>query len=84
VASDLNQKLLVCMRDMIHDNQKKVQAIKAWGWFIYLLSLDASENTCLINRMLKIPERTFTDSDPQVQIATLVSYFSFCGAVWSK
>lgn len=62
------------MRDMIHDNQKKVQAIKAWGWFIYLLIVDASKNTSLINEMLKIPESTFTDSDPQVQIATMVSY----------
>lgn len=73
---------------MIHDNQKKVQAIKAWGWFIYLLSSDTFKNTHLINEMLKIPESTFTDSDPQVQIATLVSslckLFSFYSAIWIK
>lgn len=50
----------------------KVQAIAAWGWFIRILGSHSMKNRNLVNKMLKIPERTFSDNDPQVQIASQV------------
>lgn len=50
----------------------KVQTIHAWGWFIRLLGSHAMKNRSLINEMLKIPEHTFSDLNPQVQIASQV------------
>ena len=68
-------KLLNGMKDLL-DNGMKIQAIHAWGWFVRMLGSYASRNRHLVNDMLKIPERTFTDLDPQVQIATQVPYES--------
>lgn len=57
------------------ENGMKTQAICAWGWFVRMLGSHALiKSRHLVNDMLKIPERTFTDLDPQVQIATLVLY----------
>jgi len=50
--------------------------IQAWGWYIRLLGPSSLKNRHLINEMLKIPEQTFTDPDPQVQIASLVSWLT--------
>ncbi|KAK2357920.1 hypothetical protein QL285_095150 [Trifolium repens] len=52
----------------------KIQAIQAWGWFIRMLGSHALKNKHLVNDMLKIPQRTFTDPDPQIQIATQVAW----------
>ncbi|KAF4346088.1 hypothetical protein G4B88_030865 [Cannabis sativa] len=52
----------------------KVQTIRAWGWFIQLLGAYALKNRNLINDMLKIPELTFLDQDPQLQIASQVAW----------
>lgn len=70
-------KLLNGMKDLL-DNGMKIQAIQSWGWFIRMLGSHALKNKHLVNDMLKIPQRTFTDPDPQVQIATQVPYISYC------
>ncbi|KAK9921701.1 hypothetical protein M0R45_030202 [Rubus argutus] len=67
------EKLLTGMHDML-TNGMKVQTIQAWGWFIRLLGSHALKNRHLINDMLKIPEKTFSDHDSQVQIATQVAW----------
>lgn len=64
-------KLLNGMKGLL-DNGMKTQAIRAWGWFARMLGSHALRNI----HMLKIPERTFTDLDPQIQIATQVPYES--------
>ncbi|XP_066380075.1 uncharacterized protein [Miscanthus floridulus] len=74
VASDLEQKLLSCMVNMLDDPSKKVQTVKSWGWIISLLGLDAVNNRPLLNKLLKVPEQMFTDLNPQVQVATMVSW----------
>ena len=63
------------MHDML-TNGMKVQTIQAWGWFIRLLGSHALKNRHLINDMLKIPEKTFSDHDSQVRIATQVFIIS--------
>lgn len=65
------------MKDLL-DNGMKIQAMQSWGWFIRMLGSHAFKNKHLVNDMLKIPQRTFTDPDPQVQIATQVPYTSYC------
>lgn len=75
----MKQKLLSGMKDLINQGMK-VQTIQAWGWFIRLLGSQAmKKNRHLINNMLKIPELTFPDHNPQVQIASLVflEHFEF-------
>lgn len=72
----MNMKLLSRMNDLL-DNGMKTQAICAWGWLIRMVGSHALKNRHLVNDMLKIPERTFTDLDPQVQIATQVLYMSY-------
>ncbi|XP_062228210.1 uncharacterized protein LOC133926335 [Phragmites australis] len=74
VASDLKQKLLSRMMNMLDDHSKKVQAVKSWGWIISLLGSCAVSNTPLLNKLLKVPEQMFIDLDPQVQIATVASW----------
>lgn len=66
-------KLLDGMKNLL-DKGMKIQAIRAWGWFVRILGSHALKNRHLVNDLLKIPERTFTDLDPQVQIATQVLY----------
>ncbi|KAL5547772.1 hypothetical protein UlMin_003003 [Ulmus minor] len=73
VAKDMNKKLLNGMKDMLNHGLK-IQAVGAWGWFIRLLGSHALKNRHLVNEMLKIPEHTFSDHDPQVQIATQVAW----------
>lgn len=67
----MKQKLLPGMKEMLKLG-KKVQTMHAWGWFTRLLGSHAIKKRHLINKMLKIPEMTFSDHDPQVQIASLV------------
>ncbi|OQU75928.1 hypothetical protein SORBI_3010G057500 [Sorghum bicolor] len=74
VASDFEQKLLSCMINMLDDPSKKVQTVKSWGWIISLLGPDAVKNRLLLNKLLKVPEQMFTDLNPQVQVATMVSW----------
>lgn len=73
VVKDMKRKLLVGMKDLL-DQGIKIPAIRAWGWFVRMLGSHALKNRHLVNDMLKIPERTFTDVDHQVQIATQVLY----------
>ncbi|RDX89609.1 Telomere-associated protein RIF1, partial [Mucuna pruriens] len=73
IAKDMKIKLLNEMKDLL-DNGMKIQAIRAWGWFVRMLGSHALKNRHLVNDMLKIPERTFTDLVPQVQIATQVAW----------
>ncbi|KAJ1262318.1 hypothetical protein BS78_09G097300 [Paspalum vaginatum] len=74
LASDLEQKLFSIMRNMLDDPLKKVQAVKSWGWIISLLGPDAVNNRLLLNKLLKVPEQMFIDQNPQVQVATMVSW----------
>ncbi|KAK7388635.1 hypothetical protein VNO78_23457 [Psophocarpus tetragonolobus] len=73
IVKDMRIKLLNGMKDLL-DNDMKIQAIRAWGWFVRVLGSRALKHRHLVNDMLKIPERTFTDLDPQVQIATQVAW----------
>ncbi|KAK7330065.1 hypothetical protein VNO77_24250 [Canavalia gladiata] len=73
LVKDMKIKLLNGMKDLVH-NGMKIQAIRAWGWFVRMLGSHTLKNRHLVNDMLKIPERTFTDLDPQVQIATQVAW----------
>ncbi|TVT97060.1 hypothetical protein EJB05_57699 [Eragrostis curvula] len=74
IASDLEQQLLSCMMNMLGDPLKKVQAVKSWGWIIFLLGSSAVSNRRLLNKLLKVPERMFIDLDPQVQLAAMASW----------
>lgn len=67
----MKQILLTKMKELLNQGMK-VQTIHAWGWFIRLLGSHATKNRSLINEMLKIPEYTFSDLNPQVQIASQV------------
>ncbi|AQL01697.1 uncharacterized protein [Zea mays] len=80
VASDLEQKLLSCMVNMLDDPSKKVQTVKSWGWIVSLLGPDAVNNRPLLNKLIKVPEQMFTDLNPQVQVATMVSWKSLVDA----
>ncbi|XP_061951001.1 uncharacterized protein LOC133674057 isoform X2 [Populus nigra] len=52
----------------------KIQTLQAWGWFIRLQGSHAMKYRHLTNDMLKVPEKTFSDHNPQVQIASLVAW----------
>ena len=67
----MKQILLTKMKELLNQGMK-VQAIHALGWFIRLLRSYAMKNRQLTNEMLKIPENTFSDLDPQVQIVSQV------------
>lgn len=73
LVKDMKIKLLNGMKDLL-DKGMKIPAIRAWGWFVRMLGSHALKNRKLVNDMLKIPECTFTDPDPQVQIATQVAW----------
>ncbi|CAM0913006.1 unnamed protein product [Alopecurus aequalis] len=83
VASDLEQKLLSSMINMLNDPSKKIQAVKSWGWFISLLGASAVSNRPLLNKILKVPEHLFTDPDPQVQITTMVTWRNLVDAFFA-
>ncbi|KAF6158142.1 hypothetical protein GIB67_014936 [Kingdonia uniflora] len=71
---DLKKKLLREMKELLQNHGRKVQTILAWGWFIRLLGPYALKNRHLVNEMMNIPQCTFLDSDPQVQIASQVAW----------
>uniref|UniRef100_A0A0A0LTL9 Telomere-associated protein Rif1 N-terminal domain-containing protein n=1 Tax=Cucumis sativus TaxID=3659 RepID=A0A0A0LTL9_CUCSA len=73
LVKDMKESLLIEM-DKLLSRGMKVQAIAAWGWFIRILGSHSMKNRSLVNYMLKIPERTFSDHDPQVQIASQVAW----------
>lgn len=71
LVKDMKESLLNGM-DKLLNLGMKVPTIAAWGWFIRILGSHSMKNRNLVNKMLKIPERTFSDHDPQVQIASQV------------
>ncbi|KAH7861068.1 hypothetical protein Vadar_021271 [Vaccinium darrowii] len=73
IVIDMKGKLLPGIKELLNHGLK-IQAIQAWGCFIRLLGPCAVKNRHLVNEMLKIPEETFRDADPQVQIASLVAW----------
>ncbi|VFQ67392.1 unnamed protein product [Cuscuta campestris] len=73
VILDMKKKLLAEIEEMVNRG-KKIEALKAWGWFIRLLGPYMTKHKDLVNELLKLPTRTFSDFDPQVQIASLVSW----------
>ncbi|XVF34599.1 hypothetical protein REPUB_Repub18cG0072500 [Reevesia pubescens] len=73
IIQDMRKRLLTGMKDWL-DKGMKVQTVQAWGWFICFLGSDALKNRHLVNDMLKVPEQTFSDHNPQVQIASLVAW----------
>ncbi|KAL8136082.1 uncharacterized protein LOC141713639 [Apium graveolens] len=73
VSLDMKRKLLPTMKELLSQGLK-IQTLQAWGWFIRLIGPYAIKNGHLINDMLKIPEQTFSDLDPQVQIASQVAW----------
>ncbi|XP_042481141.1 uncharacterized protein LOC122061756 isoform X2 [Macadamia integrifolia] len=74
LVTDIKQQLLPGMKEILPDHRMRVHMISAWGWFIRLLGCHAVMNRHLVNEMLKIPEKTFSDPDPQIQIASLVAW----------
>ncbi|XP_063947095.1 uncharacterized protein LOC108216890 isoform X2 [Daucus carota subsp. sativus] len=73
VSIDMKRKLLPTMKELLSQGLK-IQVLQAWGWFICLIGPYAVKNRHLINEMLKIPEQTFSDLDPQIQIASQVAW----------
>nr|XP_012463502.1 unnamed protein product [Gossypium raimondii] len=73
IIEDMREKLLTGMKDW-SDKGMKVQTVQAWGWFICFLGSGALKNRHLVNDMLKVLEQTFSDHNPQVQIASLVAW----------
>jgi hypothetical protein len=73
LAEDMKLKLLTVMKDLLNQGLK-IQTLQAWGWFIRLQGSHAMKYRHLTNDMLKVPEKTFSDHNPQVQIASLVFY----------
>ncbi|GMI84263.1 hypothetical protein HRI_002095600 [Hibiscus trionum] len=73
IIEDMRKNLLTGMKDWL-DKGMKVQAVQAWGWFINILGSGALKNRHLVNDMLKVLEQTFSDHNPQVQIASLVAW----------
>uniref|UniRef100_A0A6N2N0Q9 Telomere-associated protein Rif1 N-terminal domain-containing protein n=1 Tax=Salix viminalis TaxID=40686 RepID=A0A6N2N0Q9_SALVM len=71
LAEDMKLTLLTVMKDLLNQGLK-IQTLQAWGWFIRLQGSHAMKYRHLTNDMLKIPEKTFSDHNPQVQIASLV------------
>uniref|UniRef100_A0A0D9WMF2 Telomere-associated protein Rif1 N-terminal domain-containing protein n=1 Tax=Leersia perrieri TaxID=77586 RepID=A0A0D9WMF2_9ORYZ len=84
IASDLEHSLLSRMLNMIDDPVKKVQAMKSWGWYISLLGLHVMDNRPLLNKILKVPEQLFIDSDTQVQISTMVAWKNLVNAFFPQ
>lgn len=72
----MKKKLLPTMKELLSQGLK-IQTLQAWGWFIRLIGPYAIKNRHLINEMLKIPEQTFSDVDPQIQIASQVFLCKF-------
>ncbi|GKB92459.1 putative telomere-associated protein Rif1 [Tanacetum coccineum] len=77
---DVKKKLLPALEELLKQG-KKIQAMQAWGWFTRLIGSYAIKNRHLINQLLKIPEQTFPDSDPQVKIATQIAWEALIDAL---
>ncbi|KAF9662865.1 hypothetical protein SADUNF_Sadunf18G0098700 [Salix dunnii] len=73
LAEDMKLKLLTAMKDLLNQGFK-IQTLQAWGWLIRLQGSQAMKYRHLTNDMLKVPEKTFSDHNPQVQIASLVAW----------
>ncbi|KAL4589819.1 hypothetical protein LXL04_002729 [Taraxacum kok-saghyz] len=80
VIIDVKRKLLPAMEELLK-NGMKIQAIQSWGWFTLLIGPYAIKNRHLINQLLKIPEQTFSDSDPQVKIASQIAWEALIDAL---
>eukprot|EP01018_Ginkgo_biloba_P014574 Gb_29910 [translate_table: standard] len=78
---DIKQNLLLRMEKILQSHGCKVLAIQAWGWFIRLLGGHVMKSRALVNQMLKIPEHTFADPDPQVVIASQVAWEALIDAL---
>ncbi|KAJ0984752.1 hypothetical protein J5N97_003108 [Dioscorea zingiberensis] len=72
------------MIEMVHVPAQKIHIIRAWGWYIHLLGSDAVNRRKLINSLLKVPEKTFSSPDPQIQIASLVAWESLVDVLLSS
>lgn len=72
---DLKKTLLFMMEELLNQGLK-IQTLQVWKWFMRLLGPYGMKNKHLVNKLLKIPEQTFTDLDPQIQNASLVCYSS--------
>ncbi|CAI9779690.1 unnamed protein product [Fraxinus pennsylvanica] len=70
---DMKKKLLSAMKELM-DQGMKIQSLQAWGWFIRLLGPYATKNKHLVNEMLKLLEKTFSDFDSPSQISSLVAW----------
>ncbi|XP_076902218.1 uncharacterized protein LOC143556888 [Bidens hawaiensis] len=80
VIVDVKRKLLPAMEELLKQGMK-IQAMQAWGWYTRLIGSYAIKNRQLINQLLKIPEQTFSDSDPQVKIASQVVWEALIDAL---
>ncbi|KAK9060710.1 hypothetical protein SSX86_021416 [Deinandra increscens subsp. villosa] len=80
VIVDVKRKLLPAMEELLKQGMK-IQAMQAWGWYTRLIGSYAIKNRHLINQLLKIPEQTFPDSDPQVKIASQVAWEALIDAL---
>ncbi|PHU10415.1 hypothetical protein BC332_22275 [Capsicum chinense] len=70
---DLKKTLLFMMEELLNQGLK-IQTLQVWKWFVRLLGPYGMKNKHLVNKLLKIPEQTFTDLDPQIQNASLVAW----------
>ncbi|KAK4375603.1 hypothetical protein RND71_006280 [Anisodus tanguticus] len=70
---DLKKTLLLMMEELLNQGLK-IQTLQVWRWFMRLLGPYAMKHKNLVNKLLKIPEQTFTDLNPQIQSASLVSW----------
>ncbi|XP_047262512.1 uncharacterized protein LOC107854333 isoform X2 [Capsicum annuum] len=70
---DLKKTLLFMMEELLNQGLK-IQTLQVWKWFMRLLGPYGMKNKHLVNKLLKIPEQTFTDLDPQIQNASLVAW----------
>nr|XP_043625325.1 uncharacterized protein LOC122596761 [Erigeron canadensis] len=80
VVVDVKSKLLLALEELLGQGMK-IQAMQAWGWFTRLIGPYAIKNRHMVNKLLKIPEKTFSDSDPQVKIATQVAWEALIDAL---
>ncbi|KAF3659589.1 hypothetical protein T459_19097 [Capsicum annuum] len=70
---DLKKTLIFMMEDLLNQGLK-IQTLQVWKWFMRLLGPYGMKNKHLVNKLLNIPEQTFTDLDPQIQNASLLCY----------
>lgn len=73
LVTDLKKTMLLTMEELLNQGLK-IQTLQVWRWFMRLLGPYGMKYKHLVNKLLKIPEQTFTDLDPQIQSASLVCY----------